>query len=40
MLGAWDGKRLAGRVSAGALRRIFARMLLALAAVMLIGVIV
>ncbi|MCX4767742.1 sulfite exporter TauE/SafE family protein [Streptomyces sp. NBC_01275] len=38
VLGAWDGKRLAARVSGGALQRIFALVLLAVAAVMLIDV--
>ncbi|MGW3145969.1 sulfite exporter TauE/SafE family protein [Streptomyces sp. NPDC001177] len=35
VLGAWDGKRLAGRLSAGSLQRIFAYALLAVAAFML-----
>ncbi|MFE1290007.1 sulfite exporter TauE/SafE family protein [Streptomyces sp. NPDC058751] len=39
VLGAWDGKRLAARVSGGALRRIFAWALLAVAALMLLDVV-
>jgi uncharacterized membrane protein YfcA len=35
VLGAWDGKRLAGKVSGGTLRRIFAYVLLAVAVFML-----
>jgi hypothetical protein len=35
VLGAWDGKRLAGKVSGSALQRIFALVLLAVAALML-----
>ncbi|NUT48079.1 MAG: sulfite exporter TauE/SafE family protein, partial [Saccharothrix sp.] len=34
LLGAWDGKRLAGRVRASTLRRVFAAALLAVAVVM------
>ncbi|WP_314220126.1 sulfite exporter TauE/SafE family protein [Streptomyces zaehneri] len=37
VLGAWDGKRLAVKVSGRALRRIFALVLLAVAASMLVG---
>ncbi|NUS84360.1 MAG: sulfite exporter TauE/SafE family protein, partial [Streptomyces sp.] len=40
VLGAWDGKRLAAKVSGDALRRVFASVLLAVAALMLIDVIV
>ncbi|MER7792105.1 sulfite exporter TauE/SafE family protein [Streptomyces sp. NPDC097640] len=40
ILGAWDGKRLAARVSGRVLRRVFASVLLAVAAFMLIDVIV
>lgn len=40
ILGAWDGRRLAAKVSGGALQRIFALVLLAVAAFMLIDVIV
>ncbi|MGY0064752.1 sulfite exporter TauE/SafE family protein [Streptomyces sp. LZ34] len=40
ILGAWDGKRLAANVSGGVLRRVFASVLLAVAALMLIDVIV
>lgn len=40
VLGAWDGKRLASKVSGGTLQRIFALVLLAVAAFMLIDVIV
>lgn len=36
ILGAWDGKRLAAKVSGGTLRRIFALVLMAVAAFMLI----
>ncbi|WP_328869536.1 sulfite exporter TauE/SafE family protein [Streptomyces sp. NBC_00287] len=36
VLGAWDGRRLAAKVSGGALQRIFALALLAVAAVMLL----
>jgi uncharacterized membrane protein YfcA len=36
ILGAWDGKRLATKVSGGTLQRIFALVLLAVAAFMLI----
>jgi uncharacterized membrane protein YfcA len=36
VLGAWDGRRLSGRLSGGLLRRIFACVLLAVAAFMLI----
>ncbi|MFM9450655.1 sulfite exporter TauE/SafE family protein [Streptomyces europaeiscabiei] len=39
ILGAWDGRRLAGKVSGDALRRIFAWVLLAVAACMLIDAI-
>jgi uncharacterized membrane protein YfcA len=39
VLGAWDGKRLAARVSGGALQRIFAWALLAVAALMLLDVV-
>ncbi|MGW0969162.1 sulfite exporter TauE/SafE family protein [Streptomyces sp. NPDC002516] len=39
VLGAWDGKRLAARVSGGTLRRIFAWALLAVAALMLLDVV-
>lgn len=35
MLGAWDGKRLASKVSGPTLQRIFAILLLAVAALML-----
>ncbi|MBN3930012.1 sulfite exporter TauE/SafE family protein [Streptomyces verrucosisporus] len=35
VLGAWDGRRLAARVPAGVLQRVFAAVLLAVAAVML-----
>ncbi|MFE4975559.1 sulfite exporter TauE/SafE family protein [Kitasatospora sp. NPDC056651] len=38
VLGAWDGKRLAGRLSGAALQRTFAVLLLAVAAFMLTGV--
>ncbi|MFE4513922.1 sulfite exporter TauE/SafE family protein [Kitasatospora sp. NPDC056783] len=38
VLGAWDGKRLAGKLSGAALQRTFAVLLLAVAAFMLIGV--
>lgn len=38
VLGAWDGKRLAARVSGGTLQRIFAWALLAVAALMLLDV--
>ncbi|MFD7445645.1 sulfite exporter TauE/SafE family protein [Streptomyces sp. NPDC059909] len=37
ILGAWDGKRWSGKVKADALRRIFARVLLAVAGLMVIG---
>ncbi|MEU2429347.1 sulfite exporter TauE/SafE family protein [Streptomyces sp. NPDC007861] len=37
VLGAWDGRRLSGKVKADTLRRIFARVLLAVAGLMLIG---
>jgi uncharacterized membrane protein YfcA len=37
VLGAWDGKRLAARVSAPTLQRIFALVLLAVAAFMLVS---
>ncbi|WP_405877114.1 sulfite exporter TauE/SafE family protein [Streptomyces sp. NBC_01136] len=40
VLGAWDGKRLASKVSGGTLQRIFALVLLAVAAFMLIDVVV
>jgi uncharacterized protein len=40
ILGAWDGKRLAAKVSGDTLRRVFASVLLAVAAFMLIDVIV
>ncbi|WP_432247893.1 sulfite exporter TauE/SafE family protein [Streptomyces sanyensis] len=40
VLGAWDGKRLASKVSGAALQRIFACVLLTVAAFMLIDVIV
>lgn len=40
ILGAWDGKRLASRITGQALQRVFAFVLLAVAAVMLIDVIV
>ncbi len=40
VLGAWDGKRLAAKVTGGTLQRIFAYVLLAVAAVMLLDVIV
>ncbi|NLU70549.1 sulfite exporter TauE/SafE family protein [Streptomyces sp. HNM0574] len=36
MLGAWDGKRLAGKLSGPALQRVFAVLLLAVAAFMLV----
>ncbi|MHB9863894.1 sulfite exporter TauE/SafE family protein [Streptomyces sp. YIM S03343] len=36
VLGAWDGKRLAAKVSGGALQRIFALVLLTVAALMLV----
>jgi uncharacterized protein len=39
VLGAWDGKRLAGKVSGGALQRIFALVLLAVAVLMLIDLV-
>ncbi|MFD5813506.1 sulfite exporter TauE/SafE family protein [Streptomyces sp. NPDC127038] len=39
VLGAWDGKRLAARVSGGTLQRIFAWALLAVAALMLLDVV-
>ncbi|MFF3413917.1 sulfite exporter TauE/SafE family protein [Streptomyces sp. NPDC002698] len=38
VLGAWDGKRLAARVSGGTLQRIFAWVLLAVAALMFLDV--
>jgi uncharacterized membrane protein YfcA len=38
ILGAWDGKRLAAKVSGGALRQVFAYVLLAVALFMLIDV--
>ncbi|WP_380282287.1 sulfite exporter TauE/SafE family protein [Kitasatospora purpeofusca] len=38
VLGAWDGKRLAAKLSGAALQRAFAAVLLAVAAAMLIGV--
>ena len=38
VLGAWDGKRLAARVSGGTLQRIFAWALLAVAALMFLDV--
>ncbi|MFK4547633.1 putative membrane protein YfcA [Streptomyces tendae] len=34
MLGAWDGRRLAAKVSAGTLRRVFGAVLLAVAVAM------
>ncbi|WP_112470944.1 sulfite exporter TauE/SafE family protein [Streptomyces triticisoli] len=40
VLGAWDGKRLAAKVSGAALQRVFAVVLLAVAAFMLIDVVV
>ncbi|MGX4733354.1 sulfite exporter TauE/SafE family protein [Kitasatospora griseola] len=40
VLGAWDGKRLAAKLSGTALQRTFAVVLLAVAAAMLIGVLV
>ncbi|MFJ8438915.1 sulfite exporter TauE/SafE family protein [Kitasatospora griseola] len=40
VLGAWDGKRLAAKLSGTALQRTFAAVLLAVAAAMLIGVLV
>ncbi|SDO75687.1 hypothetical protein SAMN04487981_11326 [Streptomyces sp. cf386] len=40
VLGAWDGKRLAGKVSGGTLRRIFAYVLLAVALFMLADAVV
>ncbi|MFI1188998.1 sulfite exporter TauE/SafE family protein [Streptomyces californicus] len=40
ILGAWDGKRLASRITGQALQRVFAFVLLAVAAVMLIDVVV
>lgn len=40
ILGAWDGKRLAAKVSGTTLQRIFAGVLLAVAALMLVDVIV
>ncbi|GAA2933229.1 sulfite exporter TauE/SafE family protein [Streptomyces argenteolus] len=40
ILGAWDGKRLAARITGQALQRIFAFVLLAVAALMLVDVIV
>ncbi|MET7354957.1 sulfite exporter TauE/SafE family protein [Streptomyces mirabilis] len=40
VLGAWDGKRLAEKVSAGTLRRIFACVLLTVAAFMLIDLLI
>ncbi|WP_149828075.1 sulfite exporter TauE/SafE family protein [Streptomyces tailanensis] len=40
ILGAWDGKRLAGKVSGDTLRRIFAWVLLAVAAFMLVDAVV
>ncbi|MBB1253849.1 sulfite exporter TauE/SafE family protein [Streptomyces sp. OF3] len=40
VLAAWDGRRLAAKVSAVALRRIFAGVLLAVAAFMLVGTLV
>ncbi|MGW3645533.1 sulfite exporter TauE/SafE family protein [Streptomyces sp. NPDC000878] len=40
VLGAWDGKRLAAKVSGGMLQRIFAVVLLAVAAFMLIDAVV
>jgi uncharacterized membrane protein YfcA len=40
VLGAWDGKRLAARVSGDVLRRVFAVLLLAVAALMLIDAVV
>ncbi|MFF2362870.1 sulfite exporter TauE/SafE family protein [Streptomyces sp. NPDC058122] len=39
VLGAWDGKRLAARLSGGTLQRIFAWSLLAVAALMLLDVV-
>ncbi|MGW3917319.1 sulfite exporter TauE/SafE family protein [Streptomyces sp. NPDC005070] len=39
VLGAWDGKRLAARLSGGTLQRIFAWALLAVAALMLLDVV-
>ncbi|MFE0641664.1 sulfite exporter TauE/SafE family protein [Streptomyces sp. NPDC058877] len=39
ILGAWDGKRLATKISAGSLQRIFAFVLLGVAAFMLVDVI-
>ncbi|MFD4224832.1 sulfite exporter TauE/SafE family protein [Streptomyces griseus] len=40
ILGAWDGKRLASRITGRTLQRVFASVLLAVAAVMLIDVVV
>ncbi|MDX5575657.1 MULTISPECIES: sulfite exporter TauE/SafE family protein [Streptomyces] len=40
ILGAWDGKRLASRITGRTLQRVFAFVLLAVAAVMLIDVVV
>jgi len=40
ILGAWDGKRLAARLSGGLLQRVFAVLLLAVAIFMLVGAIV
>ncbi|GGN33924.1 sulfite exporter TauE/SafE family protein [Streptomyces fuscichromogenes] len=40
ILGAWDGKRLAHRINGGTLQRIFAYVLLAVAAFMLVDVLV
>ncbi|MFB7470752.1 sulfite exporter TauE/SafE family protein [Kitasatospora sp. NPDC056184] len=40
VLGAWDGKRLAAKLSGAALQRAFAVVLLAVAAAMMIGVLV
>ncbi|WP_316524335.1 sulfite exporter TauE/SafE family protein [Kitasatospora brasiliensis] len=40
VLGAWDGKRLAAKLSGAALQRAFAVLLLAVAAFMLVGVLI
>ncbi|MEU2916392.1 sulfite exporter TauE/SafE family protein, partial [Streptomyces massasporeus] len=40
ILGAWDGKRLATKISGTTLQKIFAGVLLAVAAFMLVDVIV
>jgi uncharacterized membrane protein YfcA len=40
ILGAWDGKRLAAKISGTTLQRVFAGVLLAVAAFMLVDVIV